>query len=56
MTNVVLDNSSDLILEYLNAEHKQTKEVAVKFVQRISGEKNLTDARLCKEWLISKRF
>ena len=53
LSGVILKNSSDLILTYLNAKHDKTREVATKFIQQISGDNKLTNAELCKKWLLS---
>lgn len=51
LANSLLKNSSELIISYLNAKHDITREVAIKFIQQVSGEKDLKNSNDCKMWL-----
>ncbi len=52
LSNDLLENSCELILSYLNAEHDQTREIAVNFVRQIGGNEELKDSNDCKKWLM----
>lgn len=51
LSKYILENSSDLIMAYLNAEHEDTRETAVKFIKQICGDDKIKTADDCKAWL-----
>ncbi len=51
LSRSILENSSGMIMSYLNAEHDKTREVAVNFIQQISGNEELNNPEDCKIWL-----
>jgi hypothetical protein len=51
LSKYLLENSSELIMAYLNAEHEDTRETAVKFIKQICGDDKIKTADDCKAWL-----
>ena len=51
LTNQLLNGNKDLLIEYLNAQQKQTREPAIQFVKHMSNGKATDDPLKCKEWL-----
>ncbi|MFZ1289419.1 MAG: hypothetical protein WAR79_04985 [Melioribacteraceae bacterium] len=53
LSKCLLENSSELIQTFLNAQHAKTREIAIKFIKQISGNNEITTAEDCKVWLNS---
>ncbi|GEM_PF-3429635 len=48
---MILAGSTRILNLYLNAEHNETRKIAINFIRQISGNQTLSDAAACKAWL-----
>jgi hypothetical protein len=51
LASQLLRGNKDLLIEYLDAQHKPTRELAIQFVKHMSKGKVTDDPLKCKEWL-----
>ncbi len=52
LANQLLKDNKDLLIDYLNAQHMQTRNLAVQFIKHISNNEVSDDPNECKEWLL----